>query len=133
MLQARKSQMGTVLFDRCSYVVEEKERVLKAVQSLRENKLDAFGDLMYSTHTGLSEKYEVSCPELDFLVEFSKKEPLVLGARMMGGGFGGCTLNLIHKDAIQSFVKKASKAYRSEFNIELSFFETILSDGVHSI
>ena len=81
----------------------------------------------------MSGKYEVSCAELDFLVELSKKEPQILGARMMGGGFGGCTLNLIHRNAIDSFVDRASKQYKGKFGIELSYFQTILGQGTSLI
>lgn len=129
MLAEAKSDLDPILYDRCSYVVEEINRVLKAVEALKGNDLKKMGALMYATHEGLSKKYDVSCPELDFLAEFAKTEPRVLGARMMGGGFGGCTINLIHKDAIDSFVQKASKAYRDKFNIELTHFQTVPSQG----
>lgn len=129
MLEESKDRLGPLLYNRCSYVVEEIQRVLKAVSALRKDELATLGQLMYETHQGLSEKYEVSCPELDFLVELSKSEDQILGARMMGGGFGGCTLNLIHKDAIDNFVKKAFTTYKDKFGIELSHFVTQPSQG----
>lgn len=129
ILKEAKDELTPVLYDRCSYVVEEITRVLKAVEALKINDLKKLGELMYQTHEGLSKKYEVSCPELDFLVAFAKTEPQVLGSRMMGGGFGGCTLNLIHKDSIEQFVQKASKAYRDKFKIDLTHFETTPSRG----
>ncbi|MBS9461066.1 galactokinase [Flagellimonas sp. 389] len=129
MIDEAKNELGVLLHKRCSYVVEEIARVLEAVESLKRNDLKAMGKLMYLTHEGLSKKYEVSCPELDFLVELTKNEPQILGARMMGGGFGGCTLNLIHKDAIEQFIKKAARAYKDEFSIELSHFQTLPSQG----
>lgn len=129
MIQDSTNQLDPIVYDRCSYVVEEIARVLKAVGFLKEKNLKKFGQLMYETHQGLSKKYEVSCPELDYLVELSKSEPYILGARMMGGGFGGCTLNLIHKDSIDVFVEKASKAYKNEFGIDLSYFQTVPSQG----
>ena len=88
---------------------------------------------MYKSHKGQSEKYEVSCPELDFLVKFSKGFKEILGSRMVGGGFGGCTLNLIHKDAITDFVDKVSKAYERNFKIKLSHFVTVPSQGTSVI
>ena len=133
MVQDSIHQLDPVIYNRCSYVVEEIERVLQAVDFLKENDLKKFGQLMYETHDGLSRKYEVSCPELDFLVELSEAEPYILGARMMGGGFGGCTLNLIHKEAIDEFVEKASKAYKAKFDIELSYFQTVPSQGTYLI
>ncbi len=129
MLKKSKTELGQTRYDRCSYVVEEIQRVLKAVAALKEHQLDKFGQLMYQTHEGLTKKYEVSCPELDFLVALSKNEPAVLGARMMGGGFGGCTLNLVHEDAISAFVDKASIAYKNEFGIDLTYFQTGPSQG----
>lgn len=129
MLEEIKPELDLVLYDRCSYVVEEIQRVQDAVAALKANELEKFGALMYQTHEGLSKKYEVSCPELDFLVEFSKNEPRVLGSRMMGGGFGGCTINLIHLDAVTTFTEAAATAYKEKFNITLSSFETSPSEG----
>lgn len=129
MLEESKSEMDSITFKRCSYVIEEKERVLKAVEALKNNDLHLLGQLMYETHDGLRNKYEVSCVELDFLVNFSKKYESVLGARVMGGGFGGCTINLIHTDAIADFISDVSKAYFSIFNITLTAFEAMPSEG----
>ena len=133
MLEESKEDLGPLLYARCSYVVEEMDRVLRAVEALKLHDLKKIGELIYDTHKGLSGKYEVSCAELDFLVELSKKEPQILGARMMGGGFGGCTLNLIHRNAIDSFVDRASKQYKGKFGMELSYFQTILSQGTSLI
>lgn len=133
MLIACKQKLGRVLFDRCSYVVEEMDRVLRAVKALKGRDFKKVGDLMYETHEGLSRKYEVSCPELDFLVDYTKGEPGVIGSRMMGGGFGGCTLNLIHEEAIDNFVPKVSKAYKARFTIDLTYFLAITSRGTHLI
>ncbi|MEM0933100.1 MAG: galactokinase, partial [Bacteroidota bacterium] len=133
MVQNCEEQLDPIVFNRCLYVVEEIERVLQAVDFLKEKDLDSFGKLMFETHDGLSEKYDVSCPELDFLVKFAKTERRILGARLMGGGFGGCTINLIHKDAVEEFVDKASRAYKTMFGIELSHFQTVPSQGTHLI
>lgn len=133
MLKHCKAEMDPIVYDRCHFVVEEIARVQEAVEALRENDLKHFGQLLYKTHQGLSKEYGVSCPELDFLVELAKEEPSILGARMMGGGFGGCTLNLIHKDAVDAFVEKAAKAYKAQFNIELSHFITVPSNGTRAI
>lgn len=129
MLNEFKTEMQPVVFNRCTYVVEEKKRVLKAVRALKNDQLDELGKLMYQTHDGLQYLYEVSCPELDFLVDFSKKYDAVIGARMMGGGFGGCTINLIHADAVKGFIEDASNAYFNEFNIKLTAFEANPSEG----
>jgi len=129
MLAEFKGALPEVIYARCKYVVEENARVLQAVEALKENRLNDFGILMYETHHGLSEDYEVSCPELDFLVEFSREYEAILGARMMGGGFGGCTINLIHEDAIDDFVRKVSIAYKGKFSIELEAFEANPNEG----
>lgn len=133
MLENCIKQLNPVVYNRCFYVVEENSRVLKAVELLKQNNLKELGQLLYKTHKGLSELYEVSCPELDFLVDYSKKSSAVLGARMMGGGFGGCTINIIHKDAINAFVKEATGAYKKEFNNQLTTFEALPGKGTSII
>ena len=133
MLAEFKAELSEVVFRRCSYVIQEKERVMGAVEALKNNELAKLGQFMYETHAGLSKDYEVSCPELDFLVEFSKDYPQVLGARMMGGGFGGCTLNIIHPDAIEEFTEAASKAYFEKFQIKLTYFEALPREGTKTL
>ncbi len=123
LLNEFKSLMSTVVFNRCTYVIEEKKRVLDAVNALKNNHLDEVGKLMYKTHEGLQYLYEVSCPELDFLVDFSKNYKEVIGSRMMGGGFGGCTINIVHSNAVERFISAASEAYFIKFNIKLTSFE----------
>lgn len=129
MLKEFKTVMPPKVFDRCTYVIEEKLRVLKAVEALKNNQLNVLGDLMYETHNGLRDLYEVSCPELDFLVDFSKNYKEIIGARMMGGGFGGCTINIIHSENMKSFVSKVSKAYFNKFNKKLTTFEAMPGEG----
>ncbi len=129
LLKEFKRSMSTVVFNRCTYVVEEIDRVLNAVAALKNDHLDEVGRLMYETHKGLQFLYEVSCPELDFLVDFSKNYKEVIGARMMGGGFGGCTINLIHADAVERFTIDASEAYFNKFDIKLTAFEANPSEG----
>lgn len=129
MLAVCKPSMPSTAHKRCHYVIEENQRVLEAVEALKNNDLKKTGQLMYETHKGLSETYEVSCPELDFLVEMSRENNSVLGARMMGGGFGGCTINLIHSEAVETFVQEVSKSYYKRFNIQLTSFQSIPSAG----
>lgn len=129
MLKEFKTVMPPKVFDRCTYVIEEKTRVLKAVEALKNNQLNVLGDLMYETHNGLRDLYEVSCPELDFLVNFSKNYKEVIGARMMGGGFGGCTINIINSENIKGFESEVSKAYFDKFNKKLTTFEAMPSEG----
>ena len=129
MLNDVRSELDETVYNRCSYIIQEKIRVLEAVEALKANNLNRVGELLYETHDGLSKMYEVSCPELDFLVAFSKKYDSVLGARMMGGGFGGCTINLVHEDAIEEFVNAASAAYEKECKLKLTWFEASPSEG----
>jgi len=133
MLNDVRIELDETVYNRCSYIIKEKSRVLEAVAALKANNLKRIGELLYETHDGLSKMYEVSCPELDFLVAFSKKYDSVLGARMMGGGFGGCTINLVHEDAIEEFVKAASAAYEKECKLKLSWFEASPSEGTSII
>ncbi|MCL4137988.1 UNVERIFIED_CONTAM: hypothetical protein GTU68_055202 [Idotea baltica] len=131
MLNEFKNQLAEVIFKRCTYVIEEKERVLKSVHALKNALLHELGKNMYQTHEGLKNQYEVSCPELDFLVDCTKQYDDVIGARMMGGGFGGCTINIIHQDAVENFIEKISKAYYNKFNIKLTAFEANPSEGTN--
>ena len=84
---------------------------------------------MFRTHQGLSKEYEVSCKELDFLVEYVKDNPAVMGSRMMGGGFGGCTINLVKDEAIDELVQQISKDYKAKMNLELSAYIAGIENG----
>ena len=121
------SQM-TKVYNRCKYVIEEIERTQAAAKDLQEGQLAAFGQKMFATHDGLSLLYEVSCPELDFLVNEVKDNPNVIGARMMGGGFGGCTINLIKKEATASVVQKLVASYHKTFQKNLLSYEVNIDD-----
>jgi len=118
-LVAHQKILPSVIYRRCLYVVRENQRVLRAANALKNKKLQYFGELLYLSHEGLQHEYEVSCKELDFLVDFSRKTPHVLGSRMMGGGFGGCTINLVHQDHLKSYIDEVSTAYKQEFGIDL--------------
>lgn len=127
-----RSELSEKSFNRGLFVLEENERVLEAAQALRDGNIKNFGKLMYNSHIGLRDLYEVSCKELDFLVRFSEDFSYILGSRMMGGGFGGCTINLIKNNNIEGYSKKVSKAYYQEFGIELDAIE-VYPDGGTSI
>jgi galactokinase len=99
-------------------VLEENQRVQDSIKFLRAGDLKQFGELMYRSHSGLRDLYEVSCRQLDFLVEFSESREYIYGARMMGGGFGGCTINIIEEDKVAEFEQEVKKAYNEEFKIE---------------
>jgi galactokinase len=130
-VQQLKEKFDAKVYDRSLFVSQEIERTQKAAQLLKNNELDAFGKLMYETHYGLSHLYEVSCIELDFLVEHASKEASIVGSRVMGGGFGGCTINLIHKHDWASVVDNITAAYQEEFDIEAEVYEVATSDGTY--
>lgn len=123
MIESCKKAMSSKVLNRCTYVVQENDRVLDAVEALKKGDLKTLGTLMYQTHEGLRNLYEVSCPELDFLVDFTKEVDGVFGSRLMGGGFGGCTINLVHVDVADYFIESISEAYEKEFHIKLTSFE----------
>jgi galactokinase len=129
-LKKHKSALREVVFRRCKYVVEEIVRVDKACKALKKNDFETFGKLMYQTHNGLQNEYEVSCKELDFLVENTRNTEGVLGSRMMGGGFGGCTINLVKADIVDDFILKMKEAYKKAFDIELPCYVTTPQNGV---
>jgi galactokinase len=124
---------GSKVYQRCKYVVEEMHRVQLAVQDLTKGDMQAFGKKMFETHKGLSKLYEVSCPELDFLVEAVSNNENVLGARMMGGGFGGCTINIIKKSAIEEITKALTASYAQKMHKELAVYITSIEEGTHLV
>jgi len=129
MLEQCVQPRDEVIFKRCAFVLQENERLLGAYRDLQQGKLAALGEKMYRTHEGLSEMYEVSCPELDFLVETVRAYPAVLGARMMGGGFGGCTINLVSREMVPRLIEEVSSAYRRTKGLELSAYVVQPADG----
>lgn len=118
-----------IAHQRCMYVVQENNRVLDSVEQLKQGNLTAFGKNMFSTHAGLRDQYAVSCDEADFLVAQAKATHFVVGARMMGGGFGGCTLNLIPTSEMESFLTTISHQYMDRFQRNLVFHRVRLSAG----
>ncbi|UOQ96830.1 galactokinase [Hymenobacter sp. 5317J-9] len=130
MLDAHRSELGGTVYRRCAYVVQENARVEAACRHLLAGDLAAFGQEMYGSHAGLRDDYEVSCAELDVLVEAAQAAPGVFGARMMGGGFGGCTINLVAPDKVDEFIASVSKAYQEKFGLKLETYQTTIVDGV---
>jgi galactokinase len=124
-----KNVMGEKVFDRCTFVVEEILRTKKAAELLKANDISGFGKLMFQTHDGLQNLYEVSCKELDFLVTFARQNKDVIGARLMGGGFGGCTINIVKKDSTSSFVTETLSAYKNQFGIDAEHYAVKIVDG----
>jgi galactokinase len=128
-IQQHRSELGEIVYKRCLYVVEENARVAAAAGHLAAGDLEAFGQRMYESHLGLSGMYEVSCDELDYLFELAQQHPGVIGARMMGGGFGGCTINLVQHSAIDGFVSTLHKAYHHKFGADMAHYVVKLVNG----
>ncbi|GJM33330.1 MAG: galactokinase [Saprospiraceae bacterium] len=132
-LVSLKEKMPEQIFRRCRHVVSENQRVLAATKALSEGKLDILGQLIYQSHFSLQTDYEVSCPELDYLVQQTQDKDYILGSRMMGGGFGGCTINIIKKSRTKEFVAKISEAYQQQFGIDLTPYNISIEDGTGEI
>lgn len=133
IVRSYKDKLSEKVYQRAIFVSQENSRTLQAAALIQEGKIKDFGQLMYEAHEGLSAKYEVSCNELDFLVALSKDMPEVVGSRMMGGGFGGCTINLVKEDFVDTFIDRATKAYKKEFDIDLTPILVATSNGVEII
>lgn len=122
-----------VLFRRSKHVVSEAERVAQAKIYLQENRLQEMGALLFLSHESLKSDYEVSCPELDCLVDACHELPYCIGARMTGAGFGGCIIALVENSSYDSFIAHVHERYISEFAVEASFYDCIISDGVRQL
>ena len=130
-IEAAKAELGDVIAKRCRYVVEENQRVRDLTARLAGHQsLAEVGELLYASHAGLRDLYQVSCAELDALVELSRQAPGCYGARMMGGGFGGCTLNLVATGQVKEFLAHMKHGYHDQLGRELETYVTNLADGV---
>jgi len=129
MVLSLKNTLSEIIFNRCLFVVQEIERVPIAIKALSNGNINQLGELMTKTHYGLSELYEVSCPEMDFLVTEALGEAEVVGARMMGGGFGGCTINVVKKETADNVIQKLTKAYKLKYNIDLKAYKIKIAKG----
>lgn len=133
MLQQHQHDMSSVVFDRCWYVVTEEERLISGCEALQHGDLDTFGKLMIATHNGLSKQYAVSCTQLDFLAERAGFIEGVVGSRMMGGGFGGCTINIVHTEMVDSFKEKIQQSFEGLFKVTPEVYITQIEDGTHVV
>lgn len=133
MLDTHVRDQEPLLYRRCAYVVQENGRLLDGVADLQRGDVAAFGQRMYGSHEGLSKWYEVSCPELDILEDIARNHPGVLGARMMGGGFGGCTINLVREAALDHFEKTIREQYKAKTGKDTLIYSCVIEDGTHVI
>lgn len=132
MLEAAKNQISDEDYKRAMYVIGEKQRVLDVCEALEKGDYETVGQRMYETHHGLSKDYEVSCEELDFLNDVAK-ECGVTGSRIMGGGFGGCTINLVKEELYDTFVRTAKTKFNEKYGIEPIIIDVVISDGAHKV
>ena len=132
MLDEVKNDISAEDYMRAEYVIGEVQRVLDVCDALEKGDYETVGQKMYETHYGMSKQYEVSCEELDFLNDIAKKCG-VTGSRVMGGGFGGCTINLVKEEIFDAFVKEAFKSYTEKFGHEPKLYEVVISDGARKL
>ena len=133
MLDRCVAPRDKVIDDRCRYVVQENARLLALCSDLEKGDMAAAGARMLQTHEGLSRMFEVSCPELDYLVKAVRGIDGVLGARMMGGGFGGCTINLLRTDIIDQLVNDLSRAYEADNGLPLTAIPVMTGEGTMAV
>jgi len=129
MLDATSDSISDKVYNRCKYVIEEIARMEAACNHLLAGEIDAFGARMYETHTGLSELYAVSCPELDCIVQNCKKENDIIGARMMGGGFGGCVIALVQTINVEDVYNRINNEYQEKFGRTMGKYLMQIGDG----
>ncbi|MBV7440878.1 galactokinase [Weeksellaceae bacterium TAE3-ERU29] len=132
MLNEAKDKVSEEDYMRAEYVIEETQRVLDVCEALQKDDYETVGQKMYETHDGMSRLYEVSCEELDFLNNVAK-ECGVTGSRVMGGGFGGCTINLVKENLYDEFIAKAKKAYLEKYDKEPKVYDVVISDGARQL
>lgn len=133
MLDEHVLPKDSIVYNRSRFVVDEINRLVTACQDLQQGNIQAMGQKMFATHDGLSKQYAVSCKELDFLVDFVRNRPEVIGARMMGGGFGGCTINLVQESAIDDLIAAVKPAYEAAMDLQLDYYIASIQNGTEII
>jgi galactokinase len=129
-LEQHAGELPEILYRRCRHVITEIQRVLDAAAALKQGELERFGELMRQSHLSLQQDYEVSCPELDLMVEIASSQPGVYGARMTGGGFGGCTINLVEREAVQQVIGRVAADYQQKTGIRPEIYVSAAAAGV---
>lgn len=133
MLNTCNDELTEVVYRRCKYIIEENQRVNDFVAALEQKDFTQCGQILFTAHEAMRTEYEITCPEIDVLVDLAKQQPGILGSRMMGGGFGGCTLNLVHKTNMDAFVEVMTREYKTKTGIALSAYRIAVGDGVHRV
>ena len=132
-LKILKDKIFDADYQKALFVFQENKRVLEAAKCIKDNDIESLGVLLYASHSGLRHQYKVSCEELDFLVKLEKQNPNVIGSRMMGGGFGGCTINIVKSSIIDEFTENIQNLYNNKFGNNCSIYNVSLSQGTHLI
>jgi galactokinase len=132
-VEAYRDELGEQVANRCLFVTQEIERTNQAAQALQAGDIKLFGKLLYETHDGLSKLYEVSCKQSDFIVDATKKNDEVIGARQMGGGFGGCIICLMEKKSADNIIEQLLNSYQQQFNIMAEVYRFTLEDGTREV
>lgn len=133
MLDKYVLQKDGLIYKRCLFVVEEIERLVTGCDDLRNGNIEILGKRMFATHEGLSKQYEVSCKELDLLIDYVKDNDSVIGARMMGGGFGGCTINLVKENEIDNLVTALQSKYEEATGLPLTYYVASIENGTETL
>ncbi len=132
-LNKYKNEMPEIVYRRCLYVVEEIKRLLDGCDDLDAGRYDAFGAKMFATHDGLDQLYNVSTPELNFIVDVAKATDGVVGARLMGGGFGGCVIHLMKEEVHDAYIADVQKKFNDKFGLVPRVIEVVISDGARKL
>ena len=132
-LDENRRGLPGIVYRRCAYVISENFRVLEGCTDLETGDIATFGQRMFDSHAGLRDEYQVSCPELDILVELASGLPGVMGARMMGAGFGGCTINLVQNQQVDSFIKKIQEQYTRKTSKRIDTYVCEIVRGVSKV
>ena len=132
MLNEVKDQISEEDYMRSKYVIEETQRVIDVSNALQQGDYETVGQKMYETHHGMSKLYDVSCEELEFLNDIAKEHG-VTGSRVMGGGFGGCTINLVKDELYDSFIADAKKQFKEKYGHEPKVYDVVISDGARKL
>ena len=131
-LEKVKAEISEEDYMRARYVIGEKQRVLDVCEALEKGDYETVGKRMYETHWGMSKDYEVSCEELDFLASLAERCG-VTGSRIMGGGFGGCTINLVKEELYDAFIEAVKREFPAKYNVEPEIIPVVISDGAHKV
>ncbi|MCR9251704.1 MAG: galactokinase [bacterium] len=127
------SDLDEVVLRRCKYVIEENDRVQEFASAISCGELEKAGEILKRAQLGMATEYEITCPEIDFMADFANNHHAILGARMMGGGFGGCTINLIKAGEEQAFIQEISEAYKKEYSLDITPIEIEIANGAERI